>query len=190
MVDEELKKKVIEDVVLLKLVGFKPIIVHGGGKEISKWVDKVGMETHFVNGLRVTDVPTIIKVTARRDNPVRYKKEMKAFFKEHAAEYDVIWVNLCSLANIDYLKMAKKYGIPVRIIHSHNSRNMDSRLRGILHKINKKKIGRIATDYWACSYEAAKWFYPDKIINSDQYRLIYNAIDTSSYRFNEDIRDN
>lgn len=59
MVDEELKKKVIEDVVLLKLVGFKPIIVHGGGKEISKWVDKVGMETHFVNGLRVTNVPTM-----------------------------------------------------------------------------------------------------------------------------------
>lgn len=59
MVDEELKKKVIEDVVLLKLVGFKPIIVHGGGKEINKWVDKVGMETHFVNGLRVTDVPTM-----------------------------------------------------------------------------------------------------------------------------------
>lgn len=59
MVDEELKKKVIEDVVLLKLVGFKPIIVHGGGKEISKWVDKVGMETQFVNGLRVTDEPTM-----------------------------------------------------------------------------------------------------------------------------------
>ena len=38
MVDEELKKRVIEDVTLLKLVGFKPIIVHGGGKEISKWV--------------------------------------------------------------------------------------------------------------------------------------------------------
>ncbi|MCM1307495.1 MAG: acetylglutamate kinase [Butyrivibrio sp.] len=59
MVDEELKKKVIEDVVLLKLVGFKPIIVHGGGKEISKWVDKVGMETSFVGGLRVTDAPTM-----------------------------------------------------------------------------------------------------------------------------------
>ena len=59
MVDEELKKKVIQDVVLLKLVGFKPIIVHGGGKEISRWVGKVGMEPHFVNGLRVTDEPTM-----------------------------------------------------------------------------------------------------------------------------------
>lgn len=59
MVDEELKHHVIQDVVLLKLVGFKPIIVHGGGKEISKWVNKVGMEPKFINGLRVTDEPTM-----------------------------------------------------------------------------------------------------------------------------------
>lgn len=59
MQDLELKKKVIQDVVLLKLVGFKPIIVHGGGKEISKWVNKAGMEPCFKNGLRVTDEPTM-----------------------------------------------------------------------------------------------------------------------------------
>ena len=58
MIDEELKEHVIQDVTLLKLVGFKPIIVHGGGKEISKWVGKVGMEPEFVNGLRVTDEAT------------------------------------------------------------------------------------------------------------------------------------
>ena len=59
MVDEELKKHVIQDVTLLKLVGFKPIIVHGGGKEISKWVGKVGMEPVFINGLRKTDEATM-----------------------------------------------------------------------------------------------------------------------------------
>ena len=59
MVDEALKRSVIQDVTLLKLVGFKPIIVHGGGKEISRWVGKVGMEPHFVNGLRVTDAETM-----------------------------------------------------------------------------------------------------------------------------------
>src|SRR5699024_11836179 len=59
MVDEELKKRGIEDVTLLKLVGFKPIIVHGGGKEISKWVAKTGMEPRFINGLRETDESTI-----------------------------------------------------------------------------------------------------------------------------------
>ena len=59
MIDEELKRHVIQDVTLLKLVGFKPIIVHGGGKEISRWVEKVGMEPEFVNGLRKTDAATM-----------------------------------------------------------------------------------------------------------------------------------
>ena len=59
MVDEELKARVIQDVTLLKLVGFKPIIVHGGGKEISKWVRLMGKEPEFVEGLRVTDDDTM-----------------------------------------------------------------------------------------------------------------------------------
>ncbi len=59
MIDDNLKKNVIKDVALLKLVGFKPIIVHGGGKEISKWVKLSGKEPQFVNGLRVTDAETM-----------------------------------------------------------------------------------------------------------------------------------
>ena len=59
MDDPERMAAIIEDVVLLKVVGFKPIIVHGGGKEISHWIDKTGLETRFVNGLRVTDENTL-----------------------------------------------------------------------------------------------------------------------------------
>lgn len=59
MADEELKRNVIKDVTLLKLVGFKPIVVHGGGKEISSWISKVGKEPKFINGLRVTDEETM-----------------------------------------------------------------------------------------------------------------------------------
>jgi len=59
MSTKELQENVIKDVTLLKLVGFKPVIVHGGGKEISRWVEKVGMEPRFVNGLRVTDEDTM-----------------------------------------------------------------------------------------------------------------------------------
>ncbi len=59
MADPELQRNVIKDVTLLKLVGFKPIIVHGGGKEISSWVKKVGKESTFINGLRVTDAETM-----------------------------------------------------------------------------------------------------------------------------------
>ena len=59
MSNVELQKNVIKDVALLKLAGFKPIIVHGGGKEISRWVGKVGKEAKFINGLRVTDEETM-----------------------------------------------------------------------------------------------------------------------------------
>lgn len=59
MVDEELKYAVIRDVVLLKLVGFKPIIVHGGGKDISSWISKFGNEPKFIKGLRYTDAFTM-----------------------------------------------------------------------------------------------------------------------------------
>ena len=59
MLDEELKYNVIKDVALLKMIGMQPIIVHGGGKEISKWVKLTGKEPEFVNGLRVTDADTM-----------------------------------------------------------------------------------------------------------------------------------
>ncbi|SFR86292.1 acetylglutamate kinase [Anaeromicropila populeti] len=59
MLDKKLEESVIKDVALLKLVGMKPIIVHGGGKEISKWLNVVGKEAKFVQGLRVTDDETM-----------------------------------------------------------------------------------------------------------------------------------
>jgi len=59
MLDHELQQSVIMDVALLKLVGMSPIIVHGGGKEISKWVGLLGKEPKFVEGLRVTDEETM-----------------------------------------------------------------------------------------------------------------------------------
>lgn len=59
MTDDELKKAVILDVILLKYVGVNPVLVHGGGPEISQWMRKVGKEPRFVNGLRVTDAETM-----------------------------------------------------------------------------------------------------------------------------------
>lgn len=59
MLDDNLQSNVIKDVALLKLVGMKPIIVHGGGKEITSWLKKIGHESTFVEGLRVTDEQTM-----------------------------------------------------------------------------------------------------------------------------------
>lgn len=59
MENRDLEKSIIEDAVLLKLVGLKPVIVHGGGKEISHWLEKMGIEPKFIKGLRFTDAPTL-----------------------------------------------------------------------------------------------------------------------------------
>ena len=55
MVAEELKEGFAEDVVLLKYVGLNPIIVHGGGPQINKMLETLGIEAKFIHGVRVTD---------------------------------------------------------------------------------------------------------------------------------------
>lgn len=140
--------------------------------------NKIAFEEEIIsNGSQTFHFP------ARSKNYKKYKKELKNFFENNASKYDAIWVNVCSLANIDYLKMAKKYGIKRRIIHSHNSQNMDSRLRGILHKYNKKRIAYYVTDFWSCSKEASEWFYDSSIIKKSI--IISNAIDVEKYCFDD-----
>lgn len=124
--------------------------------------------------------------TARSKNMAEYKKQLDDIFKEHASEWSAIWVNVSSLANIDYLKTAKKYGLRKRIIHSHNSQNMDSTVRGILHNWNKGIIKNYATDFWACSEDAASWFYNKGLINNAI--IIHNAIDIDAIKFDENRR--
>ncbi len=59
MIDEKLKKMVVNDIVLLKQIGVKPVVVHGGGPEISATLNKMGVQSRFVDGLRVTDEESV-----------------------------------------------------------------------------------------------------------------------------------
>lgn len=59
MVDDAIKNAVMEDIVLLSLVGIRVVLVHGGGPEITEMMDKMGMPARFVDGLRYTDAETI-----------------------------------------------------------------------------------------------------------------------------------
>ena len=59
MLDEELKRAVTQDIVLMRAVGFRPVLVHGGGPEISDLMQRVGKQPEFVGGLRVTDRDTV-----------------------------------------------------------------------------------------------------------------------------------
>ena len=59
MLNEELKKSVLQDIALMKLVGISPVIVHGGGPEINKMLKQMDKQPEFINGLRVTDEETM-----------------------------------------------------------------------------------------------------------------------------------
>ena len=59
MTDPELKEEFARDVVLLKYVGMNPVVVHGGGPDITRYMERLGMEVEFVDGLRVSDAATV-----------------------------------------------------------------------------------------------------------------------------------
>ncbi len=124
---------------------------------------------------------------ARSKNFLKYRRELTKFFAENANKYDAIWVNICSLANIDYLKLAKKYNIARRIIHCHNSQNMDGKLRGILHKWNRRKLSVYATDYWTCSTDASEWFFEKPLLS--KVVEIHNAIDIDKLSYSTQKRE-
>ncbi len=130
----------------------------------------------------------IFRIPARRDGRTKFEKTLNSFMEKYAPNYQAIWVNVCSLANIDYLKYAKKYGIEKRIIHCHNAENGDSFLRGLLHKINRLTVRKYATDFWTCSDAAVNWFFGPSIRKLESYRLIHNAIDLEKYQYRENIR--
>lgn len=133
----------------------------------------------------------IYKITARNDNPIKYKKEVRQFFKKYSKKYDCFWMNVNNLVNIDYLILAKKYGIERRIIHSHNSKIMDDgvkgKIKGLIHNVNKKVVVKYATDFWACSSEAADFFYKTK--KKPNIKIIENAIDVNKFEFDDTRRE-
>lgn len=131
----------------------------------------------------------VTHIIDRRTNYLQYRSELDQYMKKHAHEYDAVWLNDCMFANIDILKLAKKYGVKKRIIHAHNSNSLGGGLsRMIRHKINVKLLPLYATDYWACSQLAGEWSYPNKILSSKKYRVIPNAIKCEKYRFSQEIR--
>lgn len=150
---------------------------------LCNWEKMVYKDEVLNKGSRIYTIP-------QKSNDYKaYKKAMNAFFEKYAKDYDVIWYNTCTLTNIDYLIYAKKYGIRKRIIHAHNSANETSKLRGILHDINKLRIENYATDFWSCSLAASKYFYRESVISSSRHHIINNAIETEKYKYNPDVRN-
>ena len=126
-------------------------------------------------------------ITARRKGFLRYRKELNKVFREHVSEWSAIWLNVSSVINIDYLKIAKKNGIRKRVIHSHSGRYVQGVSRRLFHEWNRVHLGKYATDYWACSVEAARYLYKKELLSDAQ--VIHNAIDVDGLAFSMQKRE-
>lgn len=124
-------------------------------------------------------------VTGRSVNYKKNKEELRNIFMQYGSEYAALWYNCCIISDMTIFKLATEFNIPRRIVHSHNSRAMGNFVTNFLHRLNKSKIEKYATDFWACSVSAADFFYSNSIINSDKFRVITNAIKTDEYKFDQ-----
>jgi glycosyltransferase involved in cell wall biosynthesis len=120
-----------------------------------------------------------------------YGKKIKAIFDEYA--FDVVWLNDCSATNAVFLWYAYQANKnSKRIIHAHNSRFMKKGLHGILNTLShyrgKSIAAKFATDFWACSEVAGRFFYSKRIRSLCSYKIINNAISPDRFQFDADTR--
>lgn len=130
----------------------------------------------------------IFYIPGRRSGVLKYKRALKTFFDKNN-EYKIVHQHVSSLTNIVPLVVAKKSGIPVRIVHSHNTKQGGLFIHKYLHYINRFRITSIATEYYACSKLAANWLYPNEIIRNGAYKIINNSIETKKFIYNKSIRE-
>lgn len=124
----------------------------------------------------------IFRISSRRSGFIKNRKDLSAFFLNHS-EYSIVHQHLSSLSYITPLKYAKKFNVPIRIIHSHNTQHGGSKIHQFLHFLNKKSLSNVATDYFACSDLAGKWLFDNK-----DFKIINNGIILDRFIFDNNNR--
>ena len=110
-----------------------------------------------------------------------YIYELKKFFREHP-EYRVLHGHMTNTAAI-YMPVAKKYGrVDCCIAHSHQTEATPG-LSGVVTSFLQKNVEKVATDYFACSEEAAKWIYSPDLVKAGKVKVIHNGADVEKYHF-------
>lgn len=108
----------------------------------------------------------------------KYKKEVDDFFRLHAGDYDIVHGQLSELGVYIY-EAAKKYGVPVRIAHSHNSK-MDMDMKAPFRVWWKHRLRRSANAFFSCGYESSVWLFGAK--NADRAFIMNNAVEVERFR--------
>lgn len=133
----------------------------------------------------------IYYVLPRNAGCKKSKESIESFFKDHAYEYCAIHIHVSSLSSIMTLEYAYKFGIPIRILHSHSSSIQKSVkfhwVHTLLHYIHKYKVHRYATHYWGCSDKAIDWLFKYTGVYS-KAQWIHNGINCKDYSFDKNLR--
>jgi hypothetical protein len=117
------------------------------------------------------------------ENKRIYTHKLAIFFAEHK-EYNIIHTHTHSEMGL-VLKIASEAGIRIRIAHSHNARTDLLSIFSLYKRISSRKIEKYATNFFACSSNAAKWLYPTKY---KQCQIVYNGIDISKFKYSVEKR--
>lgn len=124
----------------------------------------------------------IYHIPKRNEHPIGHRKAIAQVLS--SGQFDVVWSHKTSLSSIDDLEIAKNAGVSTRIVHSHCTENMGGRFTAIMHAVNRKRVGRIATHYFACSQRAGKYFFPPNI----GFEVVNNAFDVDKFAFSNEAR--
>lgn len=141
-------------------------------------------ELHFAEEIRQLGGKIYFMPTFKGTNINEVKKSWHEFFSKHP-EYTIIHSHVRSYASI-FLKIAKKYNL-YTIIHSHSTSNGKG-ISAIIKKILQYPLRYQADYFFACSEEAGKWLYGNKIVNNQNFKILNNAIESQKYIKNPTTR--
>lgn len=128
----------------------------------------------------------IFHIRPRREGILKNRADLKSFFENH--DYSIVHAHVSSMTYIEPIKVATKNNIPNRIIHCHNTKGPKGLAHELMHRFNRLRIDQYCTDKFACSSDAAIWGFGEKALKNGQVKIFKNAIDTSSFVFDPELR--
>lgn len=125
-------------------------------------------------------------------HPVSQYRQVRSILQR--GQYDMVYLNISTAIDCIAAIAAKHSHVERILVHSHSSgndcENVGKRIvfNGI-HAICRLFLYRYATEYYGCSYKAGEWMFPEKIVCSEQFQVIYNAVDREQFELNRQIRE-
>lgn len=123
----------------------------------------------------------IIRVRPRSKAPFGYYRDLRSVLRD--TSFDVLWCHQSVLNTLAPVTFARRARVPVRIVHSHATKNLGTRVAALLHPVNKRRVASAANRHFACSAEAARWMFGDL-----PAVIIPNAFNTAAFSFDPHVR--